>query len=208
MSYNSLVDPGMYLISDTFLCDGTGALLLLLKNLKKKVQFISDPGNYSHYHSLLKKNGVSVTYFELNTNIEYRDLPMTEDSPVTWLDAPKKIDVRSLLIEINKKPEPVIVIEDLYSILLEIGSYECFSLLNSLKALCEVLIVKLSKQNLMTLWMIEEISDVLIEVKELESGFTQDCQGKLRIVSRKNHIQTEIGYFWYKIVNDNFEIIE
>ena len=81
--FNTLVDPGVYLIADSFLCDGTGAMMLLLKNMKKPVLFISEPGNYAHYNILCKKNGIKLSYLELSCNDEYGDLPMTEDPPAT-----------------------------------------------------------------------------------------------------------------------------
>ena len=51
-------------------------------------------------------------------------------------------------------------------------------------------------------------ADVNIEIGELESGYTSDYQGKIRVFFKQNYIKSEIGCFWFKIVNDNFEIIE
>ena len=206
--FNSLVEPGLYIISDTYLCDGTGALMLLLRNIGKKVSFISDPGNYSHFNVLFKKNGLHVNYYELSCNLEIGDLPMTEDPPITWLDASKRIEISNILLEISKNMQPVIVIEDVFTILMEKGEKECVSLINSLREVCEILIIKSNEMIIKKLWMIDMNADVNIEIGELESGYTSDYQGKIRVFFKQNYIKSEIGCFWFKIVNDNFEIIE
>ena len=38
--------------------------------------------------------------------------------------------------------QPVIVIEDVFTILMEKGEKECVSLINSLREVCEILIIK------------------------------------------------------------------
>ena len=208
MSYSSLTTPGVYLISDTYLCDGTGALMLLLKNLNKRVTFISDSGNYSHFNYLFKKNGIHTNYLELACNIEIGDLPLTEDPPVTWLDAPRRVPLASVLSEASKSPQPVIVIEDISTLYLELGDKECVGLVNSLRNICEILIIKCNHILLKRLWMIEINCEVVIEVSELDSGFSSEYQGRVKVTRRQNFVKTESGCYWFKVLNDAFEIIE
>lgn len=208
MSFRTLVEPGLYVVSDTFLCDGVGVMMLLLKNHGKKASFFSDPGNYSHFNSLFKKHGIHTNYLEISCNLEIGDLPMTEDPPVTWLDAPKRVAISNIVKEAEKSMLSVIVLDDIQTLLLELGEKNCIGLINSLKCLCEVLIVKCNVHVLNELWMLKMNCDVLIEVTELESGFSVEYQGRVKVFHKQNFVKTEIGCFWFQILNDNFEIIE
>ncbi|OMJ66157.1 hypothetical protein SteCoe_37105 [Stentor coeruleus] len=208
MSLSYFTDPGLYIISDTFQTDGTGLLLSLLKSFKKKIAFISDPGHYSHFNTLFKKNSLHVIYYELCTNNDDLDLPLTEDPPSTWLDPSRRIKPNQVFTDLSKSPQPVIVLEEILSLYLSLGIHEFISLVNSLRAICEILIIKCDSQLLQRIWMIESTCDGILEVLPLQSGFSSDFAGKVHIWKKENYVRMEVAVLWYKISNDNFVLVE
>ena len=136
MSLPYLGNSGFFIISDTILCDGTGALLDLLKGFKKKVAFISEPGHFSHYNTLLKKWCIQNTYWELEGNLEVGDLPMTENPPVTWLDAPRRTGIDKILEGVRKGKEEIVAFADIFMIVMEIGIDKTVELIFRLREIC------------------------------------------------------------------------
>lgn len=208
MSFPLLGDSGIYIISDTILCDGTGVLMTLLKTFKKKVTFLSDSGNFGHFNTLLKKNLIQSQYFELENNIEAGDLPLTENPPITWLDAPKRVKIDKILPTLDKQVQDIIVFDDIYSILLELGPQETVKLLFFLKSLCKALVVKGNKEVITQIWPVEQVSKATLELSPLESGTSSECLGKIRFEYRENLVKSEIGVYYYKLLNDNFILID
>lgn len=208
MSLSSFTDPGLYIISDTLLTDGTGLLLSLLKTLKKKIAFISDPGHYSHFNTLFKKHSLHVAYYELCTNNDNLDLPLIEDPPSTWLDPSRRLKPNQVLSDLSKSPQPVIVLEEILSLYLSLGAHNLVSLINSLRAICEILIIKCDSQLLQHIWMIESTCDGVFEVLPLQSGFSSEFAGKVHIWKKNNYVRVETAVLWYKISNDAFVLVE
>jgi hypothetical protein len=208
MAFNAIVDPGLYVIFDTARCEGTGALMVLLKNFRKKVAFVADPGHFAHFNYLFKKNCIHAMYFELACNDETGDLPMIEEPPATWMDASKRVAVNGIFQGLSKAPQPVIVLADIHTVMLEIGVRETIGLINLLRGISEIVVVKCDQEVGKELWVVEQVADVIVQVSELSSGFTSEYQGKVRVVRKQQMVKSEVGVFWYKIHNDTFEVIE
>ena len=182
--------------------------MTLLKTFKKKVAFFSDSGNFGHFNTLLKKNLIQFQYFELENNIEAGDLPLTENPPITWLDAPKRVKYDKILESLTKQTQEIVVFDDIYSILLELGPHTTVSLLFAIKALCKALVIKANKEVIAQIWPIEQVSKATLELSPLESGASSECLGKIRFEYRVNFVKSEIGVYYYKLLNDNFILID
>jgi hypothetical protein len=208
MSFPQLGDSGIYIISDTISCDGTGALLSLLKSFKKKVTFFSDPGNFSHYNILLKKFLIPFNYVEFETNLEIGDLPLTENPPVTWQDAPRRLPLKSILSFLKTQNSDVIVFDDIFSIILETSPVETVDLLFAVKNICKILVVKGDSMVISQIWPVEQMSRASIFLSPLASGSSSECLGKIRVEFREKFVKSELGVYYYKIMNDSFVLID
>lgn len=208
MALPELGDSGFYVVADTVLCDGTGGMLALLKGFKKKVTVLSDPGLYSHYNTILKKCGVPINYWELDENQEIGDLPLTENPPVTWLDAPKRVKISKILESLSKSQNEVIAIPDILTIFLELGPSKTVDLIFELKSLCQALLIKGNESILKELWPIEQLSTAGLYFSPLTSGVSSEYLGKVRVEHTQGLVKSEIGVFYYKIAADNFILVE
>ena len=100
------------------------------------------------------------------------------------------------------------MIDDIHTILLETNEHDCVSFVNQLRSLCETLIIKTHKDTLKRLWVLEQASDFFLEASELQSGFTSEFQGKLKISVKSDHVKTETAHFWLKSSGDFYEILD
>lgn len=208
MALPELGDSGVYVVADTVMCDGTGGLLALLKGFKKKVTVLADPGLYSHFNAILKRCGVAINYWELDANQEIGDLPLTENPPVTWLDAPKRVKISKILENLSKSQNEVIAIPDILTIFLELGASKTVDLLFELKSLCQALVIKANESILKELWPIDQLSTAGLYFSPLASGVSSEYLGKVRVEYTQGLVKSEIGVFYYKISADNFVLVE
>lgn len=208
MAFPDLGDSGYYIVSDTILCDGTGGLLGLLKGFKKKATFLADPGLYSHYNVLLKRFGVNVNYWEFSVNQEVGDLPLTENPPSTWVDAPRRIEVTKLLETLSKGGLEVVVFSDIMTVVLEIGALKTVELIFELGKICQAVVVKGIEEVIKQLWIIEQVATAGLYFSPLTSGVSSEYLGKVRIELTQGLVKSEIGVFYYKIVADNLVLAE
>ena len=201
----SMQEPGLYVVSDTYVCDGTGPLLQLVKNHSGKTLFISTK-THSHYKALFKKYSINTTFLELDLTYGNCDLPLIENPPDTWSEPPHSASIESLWKKVQKLGSEwnLIVLDDFYTVSVAKGKLWAYKLLNSFREVSNSVIVKTSSAP----ELLEDMCDNYLELRELATGYSAEYTGKLLIKKKNLFLKEEVGPFWFLIKDNQFKVIE